>query len=75
MVDGEAVVMMMATISSKSPSRQGARTELLIPVLGFSVAAELGSVFGKSIWCLAFLGRGEYVVKRASRVAARGSHT
>ena len=37
MVDGEASVMVM--ISSNSPSRQGARTEFLIPGLGFSVAA------------------------------------
>ena len=39
MVDGVASVMMMAMISSKSPSRQGARTEFLVPELGFSVAA------------------------------------
>jgi hypothetical protein len=30
MVDGEASVMIMVMISSKSPSRQGARTELLV---------------------------------------------
>ena len=30
MVDGEASVMMMAMISSNSPSRQGARTEFLV---------------------------------------------
>jgi len=39
MVDEEASVMMMAMISSKSPSRQGARTEFLVPELGFLVAA------------------------------------
>ena len=39
MVDGVASVMMMAMISSNSPSRQGARTEFLVPELGFSVAA------------------------------------
>ena len=39
MVDGEASVMMMAMISSNSPSRQGARTELLIPEIGFLVVA------------------------------------
>ena len=48
MVDGEALVMTMAMISSESPSRQGARTELLIPVLGFSVAAERGCVSRKN---------------------------
>ena len=37
MVDGEASVMMMAMISSKSPSRQSARTEFLVPELGFRV--------------------------------------
>src|SRR4051812_12448016 len=31
MVNGEASVMMMAMISSKSVSRQGARTEFLVP--------------------------------------------
>ena len=59
MVDGEVAVMMMAMISSKSPSRQGARTEFLIPELGFSVATELWSVSGKSANPLAFLGQEE----------------
>ena len=40
MVDGEASVMMMAMISSESPSRQGARTELLIPKIEIASAAE-----------------------------------
>jgi hypothetical protein len=35
MVDGETSVMMMAMISSKSPSQQGARTEFLVPNRGF----------------------------------------
>jgi hypothetical protein len=35
MVDGEASVMMMAMISSKSPSRQGARTKFLVLNRGF----------------------------------------
>ena len=48
MVDGEVAVMMMAMISSNSPSRQGARTEFLIPEIGFSMAAELGMFSGKS---------------------------
>jgi hypothetical protein len=37
-VDGETSVMMMMMmmkISSKSPSRQGARTEFLVPNRGF----------------------------------------
>jgi hypothetical protein len=35
MVDGEASVMMMAMISSNSPSRQGARMEFQVPNWGF----------------------------------------
>jgi hypothetical protein len=35
MVDGEMSVMMMAMISSKSPSWQGARTEFLVPNRSF----------------------------------------
>jgi hypothetical protein len=35
MVDGEALVMMTAMISSNSPSRQGARTETSDPDLRF----------------------------------------
>jgi hypothetical protein len=44
MVDGEAVVMTMVMISSESPSRQGARTELLIPGIEIAAAAERGCV-------------------------------
>jgi hypothetical protein len=39
MDDGGVAVMTMAMISSDSPSRQGARTEFLVPELGFLVAA------------------------------------
>jgi hypothetical protein len=35
MVDGEMPVMMVMKISSKSPSRQGARMEFLVPNRGF----------------------------------------
>jgi hypothetical protein len=35
MVDAEMSVMMVMKISSKSPSRQGARTEFLVPNRGF----------------------------------------
>ena len=48
MVDGEALVMMMATISSESPSRQGARTEFLTPGRGFAMAAEFRQGFVES---------------------------
>ncbi len=47
MVDGEAVVMTMVMISSESPSRQGARTELLIPGIEIAAAAERGCVKGQ----------------------------
>ena len=45
MVDGEALVMMMATISSNSPSRQGARTEFPTPGRGFTMAVEFRKGF------------------------------
>ena len=46
MVDGEAAVMMMAMISSNSPSRQGARMEFLVAELVFlSVVAERNSLW------------------------------
>jgi hypothetical protein len=35
MINGETSVMMMVMISSKFPSRQGARTEFLVPNRGF----------------------------------------
>jgi hypothetical protein len=35
MVDEETSVMMVMKISSESPSRQGARTEFLVPNRGF----------------------------------------
>ena len=49
MVDGEVAVMMMAMISSNSPSRQGARTEFLIPGIGVLMVAELWKASGKSV--------------------------
>src|SRR3954471_21907689 len=48
MVDVEALVMMMAMISSISPSRQGARTEFLVPGIGFLVVAAQRTCFAKS---------------------------
>ena len=46
MVDGEASMMMMAMITSNSPSRQGARTEFLVAELGFlSLAAKRNSLW------------------------------
>ena len=48
MVDVEALVMMMVMISSNSPSRQGARTELLVPGIGFLVVAAQRTSFWKN---------------------------
>ena len=48
MVDGEVSVMMMAMISSNSPSRQGARTEFLVPGIGFLVVAAQRTFFWKN---------------------------
>src|SRR3954465_14024529 len=48
MVDVETLVMMMAMISSISPSRQGARTEFLVPGIGFLVVASQRTCFAKS---------------------------
>ena len=49
MVDVEALVMIMATISSSSPSRLGARTEFLTPRRGFAMAAEFRHISWKSV--------------------------
>src|SRR3954447_18149397 len=48
MVDVEALVMIMTVISSVSPSRQGARTEYLVPGIGFLVVAAQRTCFAKS---------------------------
>src|SRR3954454_24038572 len=48
MVDVEALVMMTAMISSVSPSRQGARTEFVVPGIGFLVVAAQQTCFSKS---------------------------
>jgi hypothetical protein len=48
MVDGETSVMMMAMISSKSPSRQDARIEFLVPNRGFRWWRRNGTLSGKN---------------------------
>src|SRR3954451_3690799 len=48
MVGVEALVMMMVMISSISPSRQGARTEFLVPGIRFLVVAAQRTCFAKS---------------------------
>jgi hypothetical protein len=56
MVDGETSVMMMAMISSKSLSRQGARTEFLVPNHGFWWWRHSGTLSGKNAKPSMFLG-------------------
>jgi hypothetical protein len=58
MVDGEVPVMMMAMISSNSPSRQGARTEFLVPNRGFWWWRRSGTLSGKTSNPPQFLGSG-----------------
>src|SRR3954453_23659934 len=48
MVDVDALVMMMAMMSSVSPSWQGARTEFLVPGIGFLVVVAQRTCFAKS---------------------------
>src|SRR3954463_7380529 len=48
MVDGEASVMMMAIISSNSPSRQGARTEFVVSNRGFWLWRHNGTLSRKT---------------------------
>jgi hypothetical protein len=76
MVDGEASVMAMAMISSKSPSRQGARMELLVPGLGYLVVAEQRNSFWKNVETpLGFQVQGLLIVRRRGRRGGRGSQT
>jgi hypothetical protein len=56
MVDGEALVMMMAMISSNSPSRQGARIEFLVPSRGFWWWRRSGTLYGENVEPPLFLG-------------------
>jgi hypothetical protein len=56
MVDGEMSVMMMAMIFSKSPSRQGARTEFLVPNRDFWWWRHNGTLSGKNAEPLMFSG-------------------
>ena len=59
MVDGEELAMTMEMVSSNSPSRQGARTDFLVPELELSVLAELrDSSWKKSRSSLVFRSRG-----------------
>jgi hypothetical protein len=75
MVDGEASVMMMAMISSKSPSRQGAITEFLVPNRGFWWWLHNGTLSGKNAELPMFSGQRVYVGGRRGQGAGWGGHT
>jgi hypothetical protein len=75
MVDGETSVMMVMKISSKSPSRQGARTEFLVPNRGFWWWQRSGSLSGKNAKPPLLSGRRVYVGGRRGRGDDRGGHT
>ena len=75
MVDGEVSVMMMAMISSNSPSRQGARTEFLVAETeSLSLVAKRNSSL-ENVEPPMFLGHRKYVARRRGREALGGSHT
>jgi hypothetical protein len=58
MVDGETSVMMMVMISSKSPSRLGARTDFLVPNRGFWGSGTAELYLGKTLNPRCFQVRG-----------------
>jgi hypothetical protein len=61
MVDAETSVMMMAMISSKSPSRQGARSEFLVLNRGFWWWRRSGILSRKNVEPPIFSGQKVYV--------------
>jgi hypothetical protein len=67
MVDGEASVMMMAMISSNTPSRQGARTEFLVLNRGFWWWQHSGTLSGKNVKPPVFSGQRLYVGGKRAR--------
>jgi hypothetical protein len=75
MVDGETSVMMMAMISSKSPSRQGARMEFLVLNRGFWWSRRSGTLSRKNTEPPILLGQKVYVGGRRGRGDGRGGLT
>jgi hypothetical protein len=73
MVDGEASVMMMAMISSNSPSRQGVRTEFLVLNWGFWWWRCSGTLSGKTLNPPLFLGQGLYDAKGGLEAVAEAA--
>jgi hypothetical protein len=74
MVDGETSVMMVMKISSKSPSRQGARMEILVPNRSFRWWRRSGSLSGKNTKPLFLSGQRVYVGIRRGQGDGRGGH-
>jgi hypothetical protein len=75
MVDEEMSVMMMVMISSKSPSRQGARMEFLVPNCGFWWWRRNGTLSGKNAEPPILSGQKAYVGGRRGRDDGRGGLT
>jgi hypothetical protein len=75
MVDGETPVMIMVMISSKSPSRQGVRTEFLVLNHGFRWWRCRRTLSGKNAEPPIFSGQRVYVGRRRVQGDAWGSHT
>src|SRR3954454_15230575 len=75
MVDVEALVMMMAMISSVSPSRQGARTEFLVPGIGFLAVAAQRTCFAKSSEPPLISRHVGHIGERGGREGAGGGQT
>jgi hypothetical protein len=75
MVDGETSVMMVMKISSKSLSRQGARTEFLVPNHGLWWCRRSGSLSGKNAEPSIVSDWRVYVGKRRARGGGWGGLT
>jgi hypothetical protein len=75
MVDGDASVMMMVMISSKSPSQQGARTDFLVPNHGFLWWRRSGTLSGKNVEPQILSGQKVYVGGRRGRGDGRDDLT
>jgi hypothetical protein len=75
MVDGEASVMMMVMISSKPPSRQGARMEFLVPNHSFWWWRCSRTLSEKNAKPPTLSGQRVYVGGRRGRGDAWGGHT
>jgi hypothetical protein len=75
MVDGETSVTIVMKISSKSPSRQDARTEFLVLNRGFWWWRRSESLSGKNAEPPLLSGQRVYVGGRRGRGDGRGGHT